>query len=330
MFGSTATIVALIGLVGFSIAAFTYGLFFNRISASVTRDRRVNAYAAVGAKGRKVDPAAARRRNVQDTLKEIEFKQKSKAARSTNPSIRLRLQQAGMKISVGKFYAWSVVAGMLGMALAGAAKMPVWLVLGCGFVAAIGLPRLVVNMKRKRRQKAFIEELPNAVEVIVRGVKAGLPLNDCLRMIAIDAKEPLRSEFRAIVEAQQLGVPTDEAVGQLFERMPLAEANFFAIVIAIQSRAGGNLSEALGNLSKVLRDRKKMRAKISAMSQEAKSSAAIIGALPIIVTVLVYLTSPDYISLLWTDPRGQVVVGCSALVMTMGVLVMRKMINFDF
>ena len=122
----------------------------------------------------------------------------------------------------------------------------------------------------------------------------------------------------------------DEAVGKIYERMPLPEANFFGIVIAIQAKAGGNLSEALGNLAKVLRERKKMRAKIQAMSSEAKSGAAIIGSMPIVVGVLVYFTSPEYISVLWTDPRGQVVLGCSALVMLAGVLVMRKMINFDF
>jgi tight adherence protein B len=130
--------------------------------------------------------------------------------------------------------------------------------------------------------------------------------------------------------AQAIGMPLGEACAKLYERMPLAEANFFAIVIAIQQRAGGNLAEALGNLSKVLRDRKKMKAKIRAMSQEAKASAAIIGALPIAVMIMVYISSPNYISLLWTESVGRLMLAGSALWMLAGVLVMKKMINFDF
>ena len=135
----------------------------------------------------------------------------------------------------------------------------------------------------------------------MRGIKAGLPLLDSLKIIALDAQEPIKSEFKAIVETQTIGMPIGEACAKLYERMPLPEANFFGIVISIQQKAGGNLSEALGNLSRVLRDRKKMKAKIQAMSMEAKASASIIGALPICVGALVYLTSPDYIELLWTD-----------------------------
>jgi tight adherence protein B len=140
----------------------------------------------------------------------------------------------------------------------------------------------------------------------------------------------LRSEFLAIIETQAIGMPLGEACSRLYERMPLPEANFFGIVISIQQKSGGNLSEALGNLSKVLRDRKKMKEKIQAMSMEAKASAGIIGSLPPIVMFLVYLTTPHYISLLWTHPTGQLMlVGCVAW-MSIGIMVMKKMINFDF
>src|SRR6185369_3983862 len=160
------------------------------------------------------------------------------------------------------------------------------------------LPLWMLKFLKGRREKKFLAGFPDAVDVIVRGIKAGLPLADSLKIIAAEAQDPIKSEFRAIVETQAIGMPLGEACAKLYERMPLAEANFFAIVIAIQQRAGGNLAEALGNLSKVLRDRKKMKAKIRAMSQEAKASAAIIGALPIAVMIMVYLTSPHYISLL--------------------------------
>ena len=115
----------------------------------------------------------------------------------------------------------------------------------------------------------------------------------------------------------------------MFTSIPLPEVNFFAIVIAIQSQAGGNLSEALGNLSRVLRERRKMREKVGALSMEAKASAVIIGALPFIVTLLVYLTSPEYIMVLFTDPRGHIILGISGVWMSIGIFVMRNMINFD-
>jgi tight adherence protein B len=115
----------------------------------------------------------------------------------------------------------------------------------------------------------------------------------------------------------------------MYLTVPLAEVNFFAVVIQIQAQAGGNLSEALGNLSRVIRDRKKMRAKVTALSMEAKASAYIIGALPFIVAFLVYMTSPEYMMILFTDPRGHLIMGCSAVWMSIGIFVMRNMINFD-
>ena len=201
---------------------------------------------------------------------------------------------------------------------------------GLAFAGAMGLPRWMLSFLKKRRESKFLNSFPDAVDIIVRGVKAGLPLLDCLKMITIDSPEPLRSEFRGIVETQAIGMPLGEACAKLYEKMPVPEANFFGIVISIQQKAGGNLSEALGNLSRVLRDRKKMKAKINAMSQEAKASAGIIGALPIAVMTLVYISSPDYISLLWIAPMGRLMLAASAVWMGMGVLVMKKMINFDF
>src|SRR6201985_3060149 len=199
---------------------------------------------------------------------------------------------------------------------------------GLSFAAGFGLPRWLLSYMKKRREKAFLRALPDAVDVIVRGIKAGLPLFESLKVVAADSPEPLRSEFAAITEPQASAMPLGEACGRLFDRMPVPEANFFGIVIAIQQKSGGNLSEALGNLSKVLRDRKKMAEQIQAMSMEAKASAAIIGSLPVVVMILVYITTPDYIALLWTHPTGQVMlVGCACW-MSIGIMVMKKMINF--
>src|SRR6185436_2351943 len=156
------------------------------------------------------------------------------------------------------------------------------------------------------------------------------PLLYCLKVIAADSQEPIKSEFQAIVETQTIGMPIGDACVKLYSRMPLPEANFFGIVISIQQKAGGNLSEALANLSRVLRDRKKMKAKISAMSMEAKASAMIIGSLPICVGLLVWLTSPNYIELLWTSDMGRFMIAGCAMWMGIGIFVMKKMINFDF
>lgn len=326
-------VLAMMGLVAFSIAALLYGFLYGRIERQASAERRRTQVAAPSIDAERARAAAApsaRRRTVQDTLKDLEVKQKHKASKSTNPPMQLRLAQAGLSLPIGRFYAYSALTGVVIMAVCFLAGFPLLLVLGAGFVGAVGLPRFVVNFIRKKRHAAFIDELANAVEVIVRGVKAGLPLNDCLRMIASEAKEPVKSEFRLVIEAMQLGMPIDEAVTRMYERVPLPETNFFGIVLAIQSKAGGNLSEALGNLAKVLRERKKMRAKIQAMSMEAKSSAAIIGSLPIIVTVLVYLTSPDYIMVLFVTPIGQIIVGISLLWMLVGIFIMKRMIAFDF
>lgn len=332
LFGLEIRIVAMVALVGFAAAAVLYALFYGRLASAAQAEKRRDKIGTGPARqqAKPSEALSARRRTVQDTLKEIEVKQRYRASKTTNPPLSLRLVQAGLRTTPKGFFLLSALSGVSGLLLAFLLGAPPLIILGIAFVTAFGLPRFVVNFLRKRRMNAFTNELASAVEVIVRGVKAGLPLNDCLRMIATEAKEPVRSEFRQVVDELQIGLPIDEAITHLYERMPLPEANFLAIVISIQSKAGGSLSEALGNLAKVLRDRKKMKAKIKAMSSEAKSSAAIIGSLPIIVMVLVYITSPDYIMVLFVTPIGQVVLGCSALVMLIGIMVMKKMISFDF
>jgi tight adherence protein B len=271
-------------------------------------------------------PQKSRRDLVESSLKDFDERHK----KSKRVPISVRIMRAGLSWSKRQFIIISAFIGLFmaflgflsGAGMLGAA--------GLGFAGAFGFPRWLLSFLRKRREARFIDGLADAVDIIVRGVKAGLPLGDCIRMITMESSEPLKTEFRLIMETQAIGMPLGEACGKLYERTPLAEANFFGIVVAIQQKAGGNLSEALGNLSKVLRDRKKMRAKIQAMSQEAKASAAIIGALPIAVMILVYITSPQYITLLFTHPTGHIMLAGSAVWMTMGVLVMKKMINFDF
>jgi tight adherence protein B len=268
----------------------------------------------------------ARREQVEDTLKELELRQK----KAKNLPLPIRISQAGLSWSKRQFIILSVACGMALFAATFFAGGGLFIAAGLGFAAGFGVPRWLLSFLKKRRESKFLYNFPDAVDVIVRGVKAGLPLGDCLRIIAAEAQEPVRGEFKVIVESQQIGISMGEACGKLFERMPLPEANFFGIVVGIQQKAGGNLSEALGNLSRVLRDRKKMKMKIKAMSMEAKASAVIIAALPFAVMLLVYISSPQYIELLWTHPTGRTMMACCAGWMMLGVLVMKKMINFDF
>jgi len=288
--------------------------------ASITRSQPVVA-AGISRAAPKV-----RREQVEETLKEIEVRRKN----AKSPPLSMRITQAGLSWSKRQFLLISAGLGVLALAGAfftGTGLLPA---LGIGFAAGFGLPRWMLSFLKKRRERKFIDAFADAVDVIVRGVKAGLPLGDCLKVIASDAPEPVKSEFRAVVETQTIGMPVGEACTRLYDSMPLPEANFFGIVVSIQQKAGGNLSEALGNLSRVLRDRKKMAAKIRAMSMEAKASATIIGSLPIAVMILVYITSPTYIELLWTTSLGRLMLLSCAVWMTIGVFVMKKMINFDF
>ena len=286
--------------------------------ASVARSEPVARTARVQQK--------SRRDVLENTLKEIDDRHK----KQKHVPLGTRITQAGLSWSKRQFYLISVGLGvvlfMLGLFTGGGPLAG----LAMAFAGAFGLPRWLLSFLKKRRETKFLEAFPDAVDIIVRGVKAGLPLLDCLKMITVEAPEPLKSEFRAIVDTQAIGMPLGEACAKLYDQMPLPEANFFGIVISIQQRAGGNLAETLGNLSRVLRDRKKMKAKINAMSQEAKASAGIIGCLPIAVMTLVYISSPQYISLLWTEPLGRLMLAGSAFWMFCGVMVMKKMINFDF
>ncbi len=271
-----------------------------------------------------------RRKTIQSSLKDLEVRQREHDKHVAKVPLKRRLEQAGWSITVGQFWLLGAGLGLFAGMLCFVFGAPIFLALGAMVIAGLGLPRFFLAQARKKRFAAFTQEFPNAIDLIVRGVKSGLPLNDTLRMVSSETSEPVRSEFRRIVESQQMGMSIGDAVERLYRNIPTSEANFFAIVIGIQSQAGGNLSEALGNLSRVLRERKKMRDKIQAVSMEAKASAGIIGALPVLVFVLVTLTNPDYISLLYTNIWGQILMGISAFWMTMGVLVMRKMINFDF
>jgi tight adherence protein B len=319
--------LALAFLAATAIGGLAWVFIYPSLSGEKKAENRRASIAKPEPAARQVDKnQRSRREQVEGSLKDIEARSK----KEKKLPLSSRLTQAGLDWSPQKFF---IISGIVAAVVFGLATMFGGGLLGAAglsFAAGFGLPRWALSFLKTRREKAFLKALPDAVDVIVRGIKAGLPLFESIKVVAADAPEPLKGEFLAIIETQAIGMPLGDACARLFDRMPVPEANFFGIVIAIQQKSGGNLSEALGNLSKVLRDRKKMAEKIQAMSMEAKASAAIIGSLPPIVMLLVYLSTPDYISLLWTHPTGQLMlVGC-VIWMSMGIFVMKRMINFDF
>lgn len=273
-----------------------------------------------------LDQTAQKKRQVQETLKEMEERQK--AARKRALTLRARLEQAGVSWTPQQFWIGSVIVGVLAALGAFVGGLNLFLVLSAGFVAGLGLPRWVVGFLVSRRQKKFTSNFADAIDIVVRGVKSGLPLNECLKIIARESPEPVASEFARLNESISVGVDLDEGMRRMTQRMPVPELNFFAIVLVIQAKTGGNLAEALGNLSAVLRARKLMGEKIQALSSEAKASAMIIGALPPLVLGIVMAVAPGYMSVMFTHTLGQFMLLGGLVVMAMGIFVMRGMINF--
>jgi tight adherence protein B len=322
---------ALIAAVLAFVAIGGIGIAFSGNNQPSASSKRVKAVAAAGKVDRRkqaVDMATLKRKqNTQDALKTLTMNEKE--SRKRRVSIKGQIEQAGINLSLPMFWTGSAVLGLVGAIAGLVIQGPIGGIAGA-FIFALGLPRWLLGMMIAGRQKKFGEQLADAIDVIVRGVKSGLPLNQCLRIIATESPEPLRAEFQSLCDSQSMGVPLDQSLQRMFERMPLSEVNFFSIVLIIQQKTGGNLSESLGNLSTVLRARKLMREKVKALSSEAKASAMIIGALPFIVMLMVYFTRPSYIMLLFTDPRGNLVLLFGAVMMSAGIFIMNKMVNFKF
>jgi tight adherence protein B len=321
-------LVATVTLVAIGILAYVA----LRMQTGTRYDRRLAMVQGVarGERGGagKADATATRRRAVQQRLKEIED-QRKRSKKSV--SLRSTIQQAGLSLSMRNFVLISLVTGVVcvgayvmfsGMPPIGA--IPVFL------VGSLGLPRLVVKRMAKKRRNRFTHFFADAVDVIVRGVQSGLPVNECLNIVARESPEPVGSEFRQVVEGIKVGLTMNEALQRSLERMPTNELKFFAVVLAIQQQTGGNLAETLGNLSGVLRDRKRMADKIIAMTSEARMTAMIIGSLPFCMTGILSITAPDYIAILFADPIGHILIGTGVASMSLGIFIMQRMISFEY
>jgi tight adherence protein B len=317
--------IAIVG-VGFAFAGGDRG----------KQSKRIRAIGEGVSRKGKDDVNALRRKQMADATKALRDREAANRKNKTvGRTVEERIRQAGFTFPVSTFWIASAVlgVGVAGGMFFGAGMNESWKILvalGLGFAAGFGVPRWFLGMMIKGRQKKFVGQFADAIDVIVRGVKSGLPLNECLKMIAKESPQPLGAEFQVVVDAIQMGVPVDQALNRMYQRTPIQEVNFFNIVLAIQQKAGGNLSEALGNLSNVLRSRKLLREKIKALSSEAKASAMIIGSLPIVVIILVYFTTPAYIMTLFTTDVGHLILLIAGGLMSIGIYIMRQMINFDF
>jgi tight adherence protein B len=303
------------------------GLAFAFIGGDSRADKRRVAVAKTDSKALSASVSVdrtARKKQIADGVRDSETKGKRRVSLAT------KIEQAGLSITKQQYWIGSVLLGLICSGLTYLQSRSLLLTLLVGVTATIGLPQLTLARLRIRRIQKFISNFPTAIDIIVRGIKSGLPLGDTIRIAATESPEPVKSEFRRIVEALSIGMTLPESIERMAQRVPIAETNFFSIVISIQSKAGGNLSEALGNLSRVLRERKKMKAKITAMSMEAKASAAIIGAVPFLVVGALYVSSPKYISILWTTSHGKMISVIAIFWMGIGIAMMKKMISFDF
>ncbi|RZJ41416.1 MAG: type II secretion system F family protein [Brevundimonas sp.] len=280
---------------------------------------------AAAAKKAAANTPEARRKQIMTQLQESE-----RAERKARVSLAAKLKQAGLSTTVRTFWIISAVLGVFAFLLPLMFGLNLLISLGAAVVFGLGLPRWIVGFLGKRRMKKFSSHFADAVDVIVRGIKSGLPVHDCFKIIARESPAPLGPEFQKLVEGMGVGLTLPQALDKMYERMPTPELKFFAIVIAIQQKTGGNLAEALSNLTTVLRARKMMGEKIKALSSEATASAGIIGSLPPAVMILVSLTTPAYMAKLFTDPRGQFMLLVAIIMMSFGVFVMKKMISFKF
>jgi tight adherence protein B len=321
----------MIFLVGILFAITLGGIAFVLTGEDEKTRKRVNAVAKPAGQARSRATSAAetqaqKRKNVAVMLKDVE---KNRAAKKERPTMRRRLEQAGFpKASPRTFWIICGILACVAAAVAVLTHQSLLVIALAVFVVGLGLPRWVLGFLTARRKKKFTEHFAPAIDVIVRSVRSGLPTNEALRIVARESPDPVGSEFHNLVESLKVGVTLEQAMKRMMESMPTPEVGFFAIVMTIQTKSGGNLSEALSNLAFVLRDRKRLQGKIKAMSSEAKASAMIIGSLPPGVMGIVYLTAPDYIAKLFTEKSGNLMLAGCLIWMGIGIMVMRKMINF--
>jgi len=243
-------------------------------------------------------------------------------------SVATSLMQAGLKISVKQYWIYSTVFAVIATLLVVLWGKSPLVIICTAVIGFFGVPKLVVKRMISNRQKKFLADLADALDAMTRLLRAGMPVSEAIKMVSREFTGPIGEEMGRIFDQQKIGVSLPEAVQDCARRMPLPEVQMFATAVTIQAQTGSSLSEILEGLAKVIRARFRLRRKVQALSSEAKSSAAIIGALPVFVACGMYAINPEYIGILFTDRVGKLWLGFAIFWMGCGILCMRQMINF--
>ncbi|MEA3015775.1 MAG: tight adherence protein [Sphingomonadales bacterium] len=247
-----------------------------------------------------------------------------------NPALlRLRLQKTGRTWTVGQYFLAS--AGLIAIALLVLVMkgLPLLLALFVSLFIGIGLPHLVVSKLIAKRLARFTSKFPDAIELMVRGLRSGLPISETIGVVADEIAGPVSIEFRSVADKMKIGRTMESALQETADRLGTPEFQFFVISLAIQRETGGNLAETLSNLAEVLRKRAQMKLKIKAMSSESKASAWIVGALPFIVFTLIWVINNTYMAKFFVDERLMIAGGGGLIWMGLGVFIMSRMVNFE-
>lgn len=270
---------------------------------------------------------AKQRADISRKLKEATHEAEKK--KSDRASVREMMIQAGIEAPVSRYWIWSGVFAFFVWGLVSLmTSWPQIAVVFVTFAAFLGMPKLFLKIKAGRRQKNFLEGFPDALDASVRLLQAGMPITEAIAMVSREFDGPLKEEMLRIYDNQKIGIPLGQAALETAKRIPLTEVHMFATALQIQSETGSSLSEVLSNLSTVIRARFRLKRKVKALSSEAKASAAIIAALPVLVSLGLYAVNPNYISILFDTPRGNMWLGIACGWMSIGVFIMRQMINF--
>jgi len=322
-------VVALLAGAGAFVAVLLFGLAFIGGSDKELK-RRVARVGAEGQKGRRagVGTKAASLRLDRADSSNATLDRLVKALVPNPERIRERLARTGRRIPLGQY----VAANLLIAAVAWAALslvLPAPLPLTLAVAVGLGVPHVVVKVMGDRRVAAFVAQFPDAIDLIVRGLRSGLPVTESINAVARELPDPLGTEFRRVGDAVRLGQSLDAALWDVAKRIDTPEFRFLIIAMAIQRETGGNLAETLGNLSDLLRKRRQMKMKVRALSSEARASAYIVGALPFLMFGAISILKPDYAAIFLDDPRGQVMGAIALGMIIAGGLVMAKMVRFD-
>lgn len=318
-------LLVIVGAIGIFLMLLIGAMMSVAMKPKMRLKKRMEAIGTIANTGSVSAKAESRRqKRIQDKLKGVGEEKKKEGIGDKLATILL---QAGLQIEVKVLILVCIGLAIAGVLLAIATGAPPVAIPAAGIIAGAGLPKFILGRMAGRRQNEFTKHFAEAIDVITRGIRSGLPVGECLNVIAREFEGPVGEEFTMVVEGQRLGMTLEDILARALKRIPTAEFKFFAIVLQIQKQTGGNLADTLENLSEVLRSRKRIKDKIKALSSEAKASASIIASLPFFVLGMLSLVNPAYVMTLFTDGIHLVFIGLG--MMGVGVFVMAQMINFE-